>query len=58
MDCSFQSIIEEQYQLAKNANITDTEHMFNHEREAYIKLFLRDKKEEEEELKKQQQMNR
>lgn len=52
MDCSLNSIIEEQYQLSKNINISleESGNMPDFERIIYASLLLRDKKNEEESL--------
>ena len=52
MDCSLNSIIEEQYLLAKNVNMSlhDTEELPDFERIIYVNLLLRDKRKEEEAL--------
>ena len=52
MDCSLNSIIEEQYQLTKNINISleESGNMPDFERIIYASLLLRDKKNEEESL--------
>jgi hypothetical protein len=53
MDCSLNSIIEEQYQLSKNVNISIVEsgELIDFERLAYISLLVRDKRKENEILK-------
>ncbi|MFW6377654.1 MAG: hypothetical protein ACOCZ5_03310 [bacterium] len=42
--------------MSKHINIavSDSEHMFDHERKSYIKLLIRDKKEEEKQIKESQ----
>ena len=52
MDCSLNSIIEEQYQLSKNINISlqESGDLPDFERIIYVNLLLRDKKKEEESL--------
>jgi hypothetical protein len=48
MDCSLNSIIEEQYQLSKFVNISvfESGELYDFERLAYISLLIRDKKKE------------
>lgn len=48
LDCSLNSVIEEQYYLAKDANISLNEsgNLPDFERQAYISLLLRDRKKE------------
>jgi hypothetical protein len=53
LDCTLNSIIEEQYQLAKYVNISVMEsgELVDFERSAYLSLLIRDKKKENELLK-------
>ena len=46
--------MEQQHYLAKNVNIplSESEHMFDHEREAHAAILIRDKKEEQKNLEK------
>jgi len=53
LDCSLNSVIEEQYQLSKYVNISVIEsgELIDFERLAYVSLLVRDKKKENELLK-------
>ncbi len=48
MNCSLKTIIEEQHYLNKFVNIpiSDSEHMFDHERMSHVSILIKDKKEE------------
>lgn len=51
-DCSYESIIREQYELSKiGISLTESSNMPDFERIAYVNLLIKDKKSEAESLK-------